>query len=135
MKYRKRNWKYQLVERETFQTRIYPDQVLKTEWITLHPDGALVLEPDYAWDGASGPTIDSDSTMRGSAVHDALYQLMKLGLLDLKWFKPSNRELLRWLKKDGMWFMRRRAWYRAVQQFGRAHMFRDHDDQKVYEAP
>ena len=135
VKYRKRNWKYQLVEQEVFKTRIYPDQILQTEWITLHPDGTLVLEAEYAWDGPSGPTIDTDSAMRGSAVHDALYQLMKLGLLDLKWFKPSNRELVRWLKKDGMWFIRRRAWYRAVQRFGRAHMFRDHDDQKIYEAP
>jgi hypothetical protein len=135
VKYYKRNYKYQLAERAIFHTQIYPDKELKTEWITLLPDGTLILEAGYAWDGASGPTIDSDSTMRASAAHDALYQLMKLGLLSLGWFEECNREMVRWLKKDGMWYLRRRAWYRAVQKFGMDHMFREHDDQKIYEAP
>ena len=135
MKYRKRNWKYDLPERVTFQTRIKPDRILRTDWITLHPDGTLILEAGYAWDGPSGPTFDTPDSLRGSAIHDALYQLMKLGLLDRKWFDASNRELLRWLKRDGMWWFRRRAWYRAVQRYGEAYMTRDDDDQTIYVAP
>jgi hypothetical protein len=52
-----------------------------TTWLELWPDGTLVISPGYAWDGASGPTYDSKSSMRASLVHDALYQLMRLGLL------------------------------------------------------
>jgi hypothetical protein len=135
MKYRKRNWKYDLPERVTFQTRIKPDRTLHTDWITLQPDGTLTLEAGYAWDGPSGPTLDTPNSLRGSAIHDALYQLMKLGLLDMRWFEESNRELLRWLKKDGMWYIRRRAWYRAVQLYGEEYMFRGKDDETVYIAP
>jgi hypothetical protein len=135
MKYYERGWKYELAEDTDFQTQIFPEHTITTDFIQLRPDGLLTLCRGYAWDGASGPTIDSDSSMRGSAVHDALYQLMKLGLLDLDWFTESNRELRRWLKLDGMSFVRRWAWYHAVQQFGRGHMFREHDDQKLYEAP
>ena len=135
MKYSKRNWKYDLPEREVFKTRIKPDRTLKTDWITLQPDGTLTLEAGYAWDGPSGPTVDTPNSMRGSAIHDALYQLMKLGLLDTKWVGESNRELLRWLKRDGMWWFRRMAWYRAVQHYGEAYMTRDEDDQTIYVAP
>ncbi len=135
MKYRKRNWKYDLPESETFQTRIKPGRTLKTDWITLQPDGTLTLEAGYAWDGPSGPAVDTPNSLRGSAIHDALYQLMKLGLLDMKWFDESNREFLRWLKKDGMWYLRRRGWYRAVQLYGEDYMTRGHDDQTIYIAP
>ncbi|SIQ10791.1 hypothetical protein [Marinobacterium stanieri] len=135
MKYRKRNWKYQLAERAVLQTHIHPPETLETEWITLHPDGTMILAKGYAWDGPSGPTFDTPDSMRGSAIHDALYQLMKLGLLDMKWFKKSNQELLRWLKKDGMWWIRRRAWYRAVQAYGEEYMNRGEDDATIYIAP
>ncbi len=135
MLYRKRNWKYDLPERATFQTRIKPDRTLQTEWITLHPDGTLTLAAGYAWDGPSGPTFDTPDSLRGSAIHDALYQLMKLGLLSMDWFDESNRELLRWLKTDGMWLLRRRAWYRAVQAYGRDYMTRGEDDETIYIAP
>lgn len=135
MKYRKRNWLYDLPERVVFKTRIFPAETLSTDWITLHPDGTLILEAGYAWDGPSGPTFDTPNSMRGSAIHDALFQLMKLDLLDMKWFNESNREFLRWLKKDGMWYLRRRAWYLAVQLYGEAYMNRGHDDETIYIAP
>jgi hypothetical protein len=36
----------------------------------------------YAWNGPSGPTLDTRNFMRGSLVHDALYQLMREGRMD-----------------------------------------------------
>ena len=38
----------------------------------------------YAWDGASGPTFDTKDTMTPSLIHDAFYQLMREGVLDVK---------------------------------------------------
>ena len=37
----------------------------------------MIVEKDYAWDGPSGPTIDTSNSMRASLVHDVLYQAMR----------------------------------------------------------
>ena len=53
--------------------------------------------------------------MRGSLVHDALYQLMREGLLDLGWRETADQELRRVCLEDGMSAIR--AWwvYKAVR--------------------
>ena len=58
-------------------------------------DGLLTIRKGYAWDGPSGPTWDTRSAMRGSCAHDAIYQLIRAGLLPTK---PSRRraDLLFW---------------------------------------
>lgn len=133
MRYQKKNWKYHLPEPVTLQTQIYPEKTLTTEWITLTPSGKLTLAKGYCWDGASGPAVDTPSFMRGSAVHDALCQLIKLGLLAATYFAEATRELLRWCKRDGMWSPRR-AWVRwAVDEYGRNYM-NDDSDTKIYTA-
>jgi hypothetical protein len=88
-----------------------------TEWIELDPDGTLRLRPGYACDGASGPTYDSRSSMRGAFVHDALYQLMRMGLLHHRWRAPSDRAFHRICLEDGMWPPRAWAWYHLVRIF------------------
>lgn len=80
----------------------------------------LVLLPGYAWDGPSGPAIASASFMRASLVHDALYQLMREGHLQLDPHRRAADLLLRRMcREDGMWALR--AWwvYHAVRLFGR----------------
>ena len=74
MKYRK-GYKYQLAEKEHFQTPLLGFSIV-TEFIVLHPSGRMVIDSGYAWDGASG-AIDTDTILRGSLGHDALYQLMR----------------------------------------------------------
>lgn len=129
------NWKYRLPETEMFQTQITPSELLETDFITLNTDGVLTLSAGYAWDGASGPALDTPSFMRASAVHDALYQLMKIGLLDIdRWFKPSNKEMIIWAKKDGMPWIRQKWCYAAVQTFGKKYMNRNNDDMKIFVA-
>ena len=73
----------------------------------------------YAWDGPSGPTIDTKNFMRGSLVHDGLYQLMREGLLAHEEYRKSADDLLRDIcVEDGM--SKFRAWYvhRAVRISG-----------------
>lgn len=127
MKYR-RGYKYQLDKDETFKINLKPEQYIKTKWIELTTLGILTIREGYAWDGASN-ALDTYCFMRGSAAHDALYQLISLG-----WLKPSDRieadkVLIEICKKDGMsaW----RAWYvyAAVRFFGGRHLIED----KVYE--
>ena len=81
--------------------------------------GILIIYEHYAWDGPSGPTIDTKNFMRGSLVHDALYQLMREGLLDQKYRKYADQLLRKICLEDGM--SKFRAWYvyHAVRLFAR----------------
>lgn len=96
-----------------------PQWVL-TNYINIVDNGYINIKKGYAWDGPSGPTIDTKSFMRGSLVHDALYQLMREGYLDYKKYrKLADQELRRICLEDGM--SKFRAWYvyRFVRLFGK----------------
>ena len=62
----------------------------------------LCLKMCYAWDGASGPCPDVKTVMTGALVHDALYQLMRLKLVDAKYRKQADEELKRFSIESGM---------------------------------
>lgn len=111
-------YKYQLKERYTVEIAIRPAQAIKTAFIRLDTAGKLTLENGYAWDGPSGPTIDTLTFMRGSLEHDALYQLMREKHLDHDTHREAADRILREIcLEDGMW--RARAWwvYWAVRWF------------------
>lgn len=44
-------------------------------------DGWLTICAGYAWDGVSGPARNTPATRKPGCVHDALYQLIRLGVL------------------------------------------------------
>ena len=46
------------------------------KYITLDA-GVLTIHAGYAWDGASGPVVDTVNSIRATLVHDAVYQLMR----------------------------------------------------------
>lgn len=111
-------YKYQLKETYTVAIDIKPPALIETEYIRLDVDGNLTIRGGYAWDGPSGPTIDTLTFMRGSLVHDALYQLMREGHLDHEHYREAaDRILQKICKEDGMWSLR--AWwvYQGVRLF------------------
>jgi len=118
MKY-KAGYKYQLVTYYEIQTGITGESA-RTLYLSLYKTGKLVINEGYCWDGASGPAIDTMSLMRGSLVHDALYQLIRLGLLGQGNRDKADRLLQRICIEDGM--LRIRAWwiYKALRWFGGA---------------
>ena len=62
MKYRKlRKYKYQTKEDCFLQTEIIPEQNISTTFIDLSLNGFLKIKKGYSWDGASGPSIDTDT--------------------------------------------------------------------------
>ena len=80
------HYKYRLLEDVLFVTPIRTEPYTYTverdessRWLILRPYGDLLILKDYAWDGASGPTMDTKSIMRGALAHDGLYQLMREG--------------------------------------------------------
>lgn len=90
-----------------------------TDWLELDPDGTLRFRPGYAWDGASGPTYDSKSSMRPSLGHDGLYQLMRMGLLSMAYREIVDEIFKRMCLEDGMWSWRATLWHMAVRTFGK----------------
>ena len=115
----KSGYKYQLHSDYTVQIDIYPACYIKTAYINLTVSGMLDIKAGYAWDGPSGPAIDTLDFMRGSLVHDALYQLMRMGKINaVTWRKEADLELKRICIQDGM--PRIRAWsvYFGVYLFG-----------------
>lgn len=110
----KAGYKYQLHDTYTILTTIRPEAPIKTRYLSLSMEGELRIRYGYCWDGPSGPTWDTLSSMRGSLVHDALYQLMRMEFLDHKWKKAIDLLFERILVEDGMWAWRARIWYRGV---------------------
>lgn len=82
-------YKYQIRYDVKYLTGIQPDKTFSKQFIEMDEFGELTIKAGYAWDGASGGMPDNESNMRGSLIHDALYQAMRLGLLDYR----RHREL------------------------------------------
>jgi hypothetical protein len=91
--------KYQL--KETYVINIGPVPIVgptsyvSTTWLHLTREGKLTIYEGYCWDGPSGPTIDTPTVMRGSLVHDALYELMRKGHLPISYRPMADK----WLGK------------------------------------
>ena len=115
----KSGYKYQTKKSYTLKIHLTPPADIITDGVRLNTDGTLWIKEGYAWDGPSGPTIDTPSFMRGSLVHDVLYQLIRKGHLDRKKYRKIADDILREIcREDGMWVLR--AWwvYKAVRWFG-----------------
>lgn len=111
-------YKYELVRHFGVQTEIRPErQACIPGWVSLTASGWLAIGERYAWDGPSGPTVDTRDFLRGSLVHDALYQLIRSGELDPKYRKDADQELDRICREDGMPFWRRWYVFRGVRWF------------------
>lgn len=105
----KKDYKYQLKENYLTDIPIKPGINIITDYIDLTVNGNLIVKKGYAWDGPSGPTIDTLNFMRGSLVHDALYQLMREEKIDNKKFRnPADKLLQQMCRDDGMTAIR--AW-------------------------
>jgi len=98
MKYTK-GYKYQVWEDFRIPTPFKMQEAIVTHNIILHKSGELHIRADYAWDGASGPTIDTQDTMVPSLVHDALYELLRGGYLPMS-LRPNIDQFLGKLMKD-----------------------------------
>lgn len=114
----KKGFKYQLTEDEITQTPIHPDADIDTQFISLTKGGLLTVRSGYAWDGPSGPTVDTDNSMTPSLNHDAFAQLMRLGLLSRIWRIMSNVFFAQQCVDRLMWRVRAWAWKRGLDKFG-----------------
>lgn len=127
-------FKYKLVEDYSCQTNIFPMINIHTDYIDLTISGKLTIRSGFLWDGPSGPAIDTKNFMRGSLIHDALYQLMREGLLDIKWRIPSDKELVKITREDGMSKIRCAWVFWAVKTFAKRNATKE-SERKIIMAP
>ena len=133
MKYSK--YKYKFKVEENFSIEL-PFKIPDFE----HPyaslkDGILSVKRGYAWDGASGPVINTRDTLVASLVHDVLYQAMRLNLI--KSSKENrmitDKNFFEILKMHGVNAIRRKVWYLAVRLFGKKSTKTIQDNDKIKE--
>ena len=112
-------WKYQLTGQYMTQLPEFDwgvkGGILTIDFIELDLfNGVLSIRNTYAWDGSSGPAIDTANSMRGSCVHDALYALLRAKRLlpRGRCRKAADRAYRRILVEDemGEWRARRQYW-------------------------
>ena len=116
---KRRRYKYTLFADYQHQTELRMAQPVQIgNVVSLETNGLLTIKKGYAWDGPSGPTIDTPNFMRGSLVHDAFYQLMREELISQDHRTYADRLLRKICLEDGMSAIR--AWwvYKAVQLYG-----------------
>lgn len=97
---------------------IIPDKPIVTQFLELDMQGNFLWRGGYAWDGASGPTVDTLSIMRGSLVHDGGYQLLREGLISMRYRLIFDCLLRYILIEDGAFKVRAWYWYIGVRKGG-----------------
>lgn len=131
-------YKYQLVDDYEYQLGPeFPDigREIETNFLYLNEDKLFILKRGYAWDGPSGPTIDTKNFLRGSLLHDGLYQLMRGGYLDKNVCRIlADQILYRTCRNDGMSWLRAKVVYYSVRVFGNPSA-RKEDEKKYLIAP
>jgi len=129
------DYKYQLANSYRIHIPIRPHSNIKTDFIDLATNGNLLIKKGYAWDGPSGPVIDTEENMRASLVHDALYQLMRNGELNSRTHRKTADKLFKYIcKKDGVSNMRASAYYKALRKFGKP-AASPQNKKKIHRAP
>jgi hypothetical protein len=116
MKYRK-GYEYQLEASINFRTQV-KGICCRSQYISLTKEGILHIKEGYAWDGASGPTFNTDNTMTPSLYHDAMYQLMRMDMIPDTNRELVDKEFVEMLKSRGMSWIRRSYWLKGVRWFG-----------------
>lgn len=115
----RRGYKYQLTRPFKAKLDVKPVTPIDFPFLKIDADGNATAKAGYAWDGASGPTIDTRDSMRGALIHDIGYQLIRLGVIDRSYKEYFDQLLYNHCIEDGMARLRARLWKLAVLKFGR----------------
>ncbi len=129
------DYKYQLASDYKINILIIPCSNIKTDYISLDISGNLLVKKGYAWDGPSGPVIDTEENMRASLIHDALYQLMRNKHLSSRIHRKAADQLFRDVcKEDGVSSFKAGVYYKALRKFGKP-AASPQNKRKIHRAP
>jgi len=116
------HWKYHLTPdagAHDWQTRIRPDEDIDTPRISLTDDGLLTCKVWFAWNGASW-FPDIPTVKRGAMFHDALFALIRAGVLDRKWLEEANEVIYDVCLDAGMAKWLAKLVRKGINTFGKA---------------
>ena len=106
--------KFVLADDYLLQTPITGADIIDP-WFRLFPDGRLHILAGFAWDGPSGPTVDTKDSLRASLVHDVFCILMRDRRLAFDWQDTVNEHFRQLCIEDGMPGWRARLWHLGVE--------------------
>ena len=112
---KRRKFKYNLHSDVEYPTKLKIDSPKDLGLLAIDELGNLSIKKGYSWDGPSGPTIDTKNFMRGSLIHDALYQLMRERVLPQDVRNEADQILRKICRQDGMSKLRAWSVYQAVK--------------------
>jgi len=118
MKYQSiKKYKYKLAETFVIQTP-FLEMGFTHELFVLKDNGSLVINIGYLWDGVSGPTWDTNSTMIPGLVHDAFYQAIRLMLIPVYMKEKIDEFFYVLMLRYKVWKTRAKYFYQAVKTLG-----------------
>ena len=109
IKYKEIRWRFVLTEEYEHELTFMSLPVTISKPYYKISRNKLLVSNDYAWDGLSGPTVDTKNSRTASLVHDVLYQAIREGVLPYMYRKEADKEFRLILKNNGMFFLR--YWY------------------------
>jgi hypothetical protein len=105
----------------------------RVELVKCNPDFCLLrIKKGFTWDGPSGPTVDTDDFMIPALEHDALYMLMRQGVLPRRHRKKVDELLKERCIAQGMNELRAAYVYFFVRKFGKGATL-EKNERKVYQ--
>jgi hypothetical protein len=108
---------FKLLIPHTEKTSIYGYEY-EDDLIKITKTGFVTIKENFTF-GASGPTIDTKSSRRGSGLHDGIFYISDQGVFkgpnSLAVMHQSNEEIYRLCIEDGMYKWRAKAWFEALE--------------------
>jgi hypothetical protein len=112
----RRGYKGQVSNTVRVRCPVIPKDAIVTQFIELDLTGLLTIRSGYAYDFASGPTIDWPEWIRAaSLLHDALCQLHRQAHITDAQRKQADQWFKAILRKNGMLWPRWAIWYKGVR--------------------
>ena len=117
--YKEYNDGYQILKTSYFPTS-YKDCEYFGSHFSITKDGMIYVWEGYCFDGASGPTIDTDNSFEAACFHDIMYALIRMGVIPNTYWNRRKADLMFYkaLRKDGMSWLRANAWFVGVRAGG-----------------
>ena len=131
---RTKRWKYRLAQDYKVHIGFFETKAERGNNYVWLDHGLLTIYKGYAWDGPSGPVMDTPKWMRASLAHDALYQLIREGHLPRSLRKKVDELMYEQLVEDGMWKARARWFYAGIRIFGEKATY-PRDETPLHKAP
>lgn len=89
--YKQKHYKNVLASEEYFALPGWSGVTYENGFLTLI-DGNLDIQIGYAWDGASGPVVQTKQLLYAALLHDALYQIIRQLQLAEVYRSAADRE-------------------------------------------